>query len=109
MSCGLPLNGRAWVFVTSRSKMRRAESLTLRSSRGSSKLTGPEGNQCAVVRNLRHSPALYVRTVMLFMEGLMDPVAVIGLWTLALVGIGAVVSVARAEAHHQRKLGTDDD
>jgi len=39
----------------------------------------------------------------------MDPVAVIGLWTLALVGIGAVVSVARAEAHHQRKLGTDDD
>jgi hypothetical protein len=46
---------------------------------------------------------------MLFMEGLMDPVAVIGLWTLALVGIGAVVSVARAEAHHQRKLGTDDD
>ena len=43
---------------------------------------------------------------MLFMEGLMDPVAVIGLWTLALVGIGAVVSVARAEANHQRKLGT---
>ena len=25
MSCGLPLNGRAWVFVTSRSKMQRVE------------------------------------------------------------------------------------
>ena len=46
---------------------------------------------------------------MLFMEGLMDPLSAIGLWTLALVGIGAVVSVARAEAHHQRKLGTHDD
>jgi hypothetical protein len=40
---------------------------------------------------------------MLFMEGLMDPLSAIGLWTLALVGIGAVVSVARAEANHQRK------
>jgi hypothetical protein len=46
---------------------------------------------------------------MLFMEGLMDPLSAIGLWTLALVGIGAVVSVARAEANHQRKLGTHDD
>jgi hypothetical protein len=33
MSCALPLSGRAWVFGTSRSKMRRAESLSLRSSR----------------------------------------------------------------------------
>jgi len=39
----------------------------------------------------------------------MDPLSAIGLWALSLVGIGALVYVARTEAHQQRKLSIDED
>jgi hypothetical protein len=39
----------------------------------------------------------------------MDPVSAVGLWGLSLIGIGALVYAARSEAHHQRKLTSDDE
>jgi hypothetical protein len=39
----------------------------------------------------------------------MDPVSAFGLWTLSLVGIGAVVYAASTEADRQRNIRADDD
>jgi hypothetical protein len=39
----------------------------------------------------------------------MDPVSALGLWTISLVGIGAVVYVARTEAERHRNIGVDQD
>jgi hypothetical protein len=39
----------------------------------------------------------------------MDPLSAMGLWTLSLVGIGALVYTARHEAEHHRKLSRRDD
>jgi hypothetical protein len=43
------------------------------------------------------------------MEGLMDPVSALGLWTLSLVGIAAVFFAASTEADRQRNIGADED
>jgi hypothetical protein len=42
-----------------------------------------------------------------FMEGQMDPVSALGLWTLSLLGIGAVVYAAQTEARRQREIGSE--
>ena len=43
------------------------------------------------------------------MEGQMDPVSALGLWTISLVGIGAVVYLARTEAERHRHIAADED
>jgi hypothetical protein len=39
----------------------------------------------------------------------MDPLSAIGLWTVSLVGISAIVYVARGETRRHRELGLDHE
>jgi hypothetical protein len=55
------------------------------------------------------APANFVAVEAFRREGRMDPVSAVGLWGLSLIGIGALVYAARSEAHHQRKLTSDDE
>jgi hypothetical protein len=69
----------------------------------------PEGNQSWGRPELAPFPGFVEQNGHSVDGGLMDPLSAIGLWALSLVGIGALVYVARTEAHQQRKLSIDED